>query len=122
VLAGLEDNGQSLVGMGVGGEFVLKSGAIRGNTRISGEWSNGGGVAVDCGTFVMSGGRISGNSALGETDGAGGGGVKVSNGGTFTMSGGEISGNTTGGKNWSEGAGVKLETGVLTLTPTPGGS
>jgi hypothetical protein len=64
------------------------------------------------GTFTMSGGTISGNTAKGGTDWSGGGGVKVESG-EFIMSGGTISGNTvTGG-----GGGVKLEaSAIFTMT------
>jgi hypothetical protein len=49
----------------------------------------GGGVYVETGTFTMSGGTISGNSASGGTI-AFGGGVYVTNNGTFTKTGDSI--------------------------------
>jgi hypothetical protein len=116
-LAGLEDNNKSVVEIANGGEFVLKSGAITGNTRASNEWSNGGGVGVwEYGSFTMQGGTISGNRAQGGT-GAGGGGVAVYMG-TFTMSGGTISGNTAKGgtDGSSSGGGVKVEAGEFTMS------
>jgi hypothetical protein len=61
---------------------------------VSGGGSNGGGIFVLYGVFVMYDGEISGNTA----DGGGGG---VSNGGNFSMFGGTISGNTA-----SSGGGV----------------
>jgi hypothetical protein len=75
--------------------------------EISGHsvYFSGGGVAVDSGTFTMSGGEISGNSA------ASGGGVGVG-GGTFTMSGGEISGNTA----VYGGGGVYVNNGTFTMS------
>ncbi|MDR1802043.1 MAG: hypothetical protein LBQ94_00415 [Treponema sp.] len=48
---------------------------------------------ADRSTFIMEGGAISGNSAVG-TRGSGGGGAWVGEGSVFTMSGGEISGNS----------------------------
>jgi hypothetical protein len=96
-LAGVKDNDSSLVvvrsgGDGRSGEFIMKSGAITGNSRTdpgsSGGAGHGGGVFVsDGGTFTMEGGEISGNSAVRR-----GGGV--CNGATFTMKGGVIFGNS----------------------------
>jgi hypothetical protein len=85
-LIGLPGNDNSVVD--VGGEFVLKSGTITGNSRTDpgdrGPSGMGGGVFVpDVGTFTMEGGAITGNSAVRR-----GGGV--CNGGTFIMKGGVI--------------------------------
>jgi hypothetical protein len=88
----LEDNDASLVSVGNGGELILKSGKITGNST-----EGGGGVNVVKGTFTMEGGAITGNTATGVNSG---GGVKVS--GIFTMTGGTISGNNAeygGGMN-----------------------
>jgi hypothetical protein len=91
-LVGLSDNDNSLVRITNGGELVMKSGAITGNTHIvTGEWAEGGGVRVG-GTFIMEGGEISGNCATGIVGGTGGG-VRMWDG-TFTMKGGVISGNS----------------------------
>jgi hypothetical protein len=109
-LAGLPDNDSSLVGIGENGEFVLKSGAITGNTRSSDDWASGGGVEVWRGTFTMEGGTISGNSANGK-DGGGGGGVRIGEESVFTMSGGGINGNTAKG-----GGGVEVWRGMFTMT------
>jgi len=66
----------------------------------------GGGVCNNGGTFVLSGGKISGNEAIGNS----GGGVHNSGDadkpGFFTMSGGEISGNTATANN-GRGGGVR---------------
>ena len=116
-LVGLPDNDKSVVEIGNGGEFILKSGAITGNTRVSNEWSNGGGVGVwEYGLFTMQGGTISGNRAQGGK-GGGGGGVAVYMG-TFTMSGGTISGNTAAGgtDGSSNGGGVKVESGEFIMS------
>jgi hypothetical protein len=72
----------SVVHIASGGIFTLKNGIIRGGTSSIG----GGGVFV-YGTFFMSGGTITGNTA---PQGSG-----VINGGVFYMSGGEISENTS---------------------------
>ena len=69
------------------GILYLYSGEISGNTVNNSLY--GGGV-VNAGTFIMTGGKITGNSA----ESCGGG---VYNSGIFEMSGGEISGNTAGG-------------------------
>jgi parallel beta-helix repeat protein len=70
------------------GTFTMSGGTISGNTAND----NGGGVYVyDNSTFIMSGGEISGNTSSYN----GGGGVCVYDNSTFTMSGGTISGNTS---------------------------
>jgi hypothetical protein len=108
-LVGLPNNDSPLVGVHNGGEFILKSGAITGNTYNSNDGANGGGVDVGRGTFTMEGGAISGNTATSNTY-AGGGGVKVSGSATFIMAGGTIFGNTTiAGENYTgNGGGVSL--------------
>jgi hypothetical protein len=145
-LAGVNNNSEPLVGIGAGGEFILKSGKITGNTRVGDEWSDGGGVGVwEDGLFTMKGGIISGNTAKGGVGGqgggvavnggtfamqggkisgnsakgtveGGGGGVRIDNEGIFNMSGGEISGNSATGTDWSEGAGVKLNNSASFFT------
>jgi hypothetical protein len=111
-LVGLKDNDRPVVEMGNGGEFVMKSGAITGNTVNRGEGGSAGGVGVwDDGTFTMQGGTISGNSANGSRVSEGGG-VKV-NKGTFTMEGGEISGNTAKGAEVASGGGVYVGGGSV---------
>jgi hypothetical protein len=70
-----------------GGSFTMSGGAISGNTASY----NGGGVYVLGGNFTMSGGTISGNTTTGS-----GGGVYVGDG-SFTMNGGTISGNMANG-------------------------
>ncbi|GHU89743.1 hypothetical protein FACS189476_09080 [Spirochaetia bacterium] len=115
-LVGLKDNDMSLVGVGEGGELVLKSGAITGNTRIRERWTGGGGVTVERGTFTMEGGEISGNSAQSSGDNAGGGGVTVENG-VFTMKGGKISGNSINGSVGGRGQGGGVAySGTFTMT------
>jgi hypothetical protein len=42
----LPDNDNSLIGINENGELVLKSGAIKGNTHVSDEGANGGGVEM----------------------------------------------------------------------------
>jgi len=74
-----------------GGTFIMNGGKISGNGTPSGV-RVGGGVYVSGGTFTMTGGEISGNTS-GNSEG---GGVYVGSA-TFTMTGGTISGNTTGG-------------------------
>jgi len=88
-----------------GGTFIMSGGTISGIRA-----TNGGGIAVDGGTFTMSGGTINNNHATNN-----GGGVRAVNGGTFTMSGGTISNNTTSGS----GGGVHVHTDSL-FTMTDG--
>ena len=113
-LIGAMDNSESLVYVREGGELVLLSGAISGNTHTNG---NGGGVNVGGGaTFTMSGGEISGNSAEG-VEWTHGGGVFVGGGGTLTMTGGAISGNTAVGTSTNGGgsAGGVFVGGTFTM-------
>jgi hypothetical protein len=84
MLVGVPDNDNPRVGIGENGGFVLKSGAITGNTRSSDDWASGGGVEVWRGTFTMEGGAISGNSASGKR-GSGGGGVHIGEEAVFTF-------------------------------------
>ena len=112
--------------------FTVKGGTIGGSTAADANTAKyGGGVYVKNGTFTMSGGKVTGNSA--SKDGGGvrldkgtfnmsgsavisrntadgyGGGVDA-NDGSFTMSGGSITGN-----NAIRGGGVEL-TGSGTMT------
>ncbi|MDR2632524.1 MAG: hypothetical protein LBC51_02745 [Treponema sp.] len=96
------------------GTFTMSGGTISGNSA-PGYYSSGGGVYVDSGgTFTMSGGTISGNSA------SGGGGVSVSVYGTFRMSGGTINGNTAsvngGGVHVFGGTFIKSGGGTIDAT------
>ena len=109
-LVGVDDNDSPLVSVNEGGELVLVSGEITGNARI-GDSGNGGGVAINGGTFIMSGGAITGNNA------GIGGGVWIEGGGTFTMSGGEISGNSA---DRFGGGGVRVTGQGTTFTMSGG--
>jgi hypothetical protein len=117
-LVGVDNNSEPLISIGKGGEVVLKSGAITGNTHVD-KKSSGGGVYMWGGSFTMSGGTISGNSASGTAESATGGGVCIvgGEGTTFTMTGGAISGNSAMGKDWSSGGGVNVwGGGLFTMT------
>jgi hypothetical protein len=116
-LAGVKDNNASLVEVSEGGELVLKSGAITGNTRIGSDWDSGGGVKIWDGTFIMEGGTITGNIVQGG-NGVRGGGVAVGGaGGSFIMKGGTISGNTSnGGERGARGGGVAVGDGGSIFT------
>lgn len=70
------------------GDYSTTGGVITGGKV---QYSYGGGVCVNSGTFTMNGGNISGNST-----GASGGGV-YANGGTINLNGGTICGNTAAG-------------------------
>jgi hypothetical protein len=100
-------------GVHVRGTFIMTGGEISGNT---GNWGGGGVEVYDNAIFTMSGGKISGNTATRLV----GGGVRTNRGvmsvganPTFTMSGGEISGNTA---TDSDGGGVFLSIGSFTMT------
>jgi hypothetical protein len=129
-LVGLPDNSDTLVRT-EGGEFVLKSGTITGNTIVTTGGTPGGGVTIngDLGVFTMTGGEISGNNAqeaggvaisrgtfimedgiiLGNTGGYMGG-VSIGHGATFIMEGGAIFGNTA-----EDFGGVGIVNGTFTL-------
>ena len=83
------------------GTLILESGNIVGNRSNSTFTKRGGGVAVFYnGTFIMRGGKISGNEA------GYGAGVLVLSNCVFIMTGGEITGNIANVSDWHEGAGV----------------
>jgi hypothetical protein len=87
----------------------MNGGKVSGNTVVSSSSSSGGGVYVDSGTFTMSNGEVSDNTASSSSYFSYGGGVYVSNNGTFTMSNGEVSGNTASSSSahyYSYGGGV----------------
>jgi uncharacterized repeat protein (TIGR02543 family) len=114
-LQGRSDNTASLVTVNSGGTLVMNTGSkIIGNSKNTDNINyGGGGVFVYGGTFAMSGGTISGNSASASY--YGGGGVHVWSG-TFTMSGGTISGNTTSFR----GGGVCIGNSSATFSMTGG--
>jgi hypothetical protein len=100
----LEGNTSSLYGGGVyvddGGEFIMNSGKITGNTAKGDSYAYGGGVYVHDyvynSKFTMNGGFISGNTVAG-SGGSCGGGVAVTGGAQFTLVDGEISNNISSG-------------------------
>jgi hypothetical protein len=106
---------QSNKGGGVyvsGGTFIMSGGTISGNTA-----ENGGGVYVASGTFTMSGNAaISGNNAnAANGNSVSGGGVYLINS-TFTMLGGKISGNAAGhGGYGGYGGGVCADSGKFIM-------
>jgi hypothetical protein len=119
-LQGISGNDTSLVYIAGGGAVELQNGGITGNEICEG---NGGGVYVDGGSFTMTDGNISGNTAnYGNPDVEGrvignGGGVYPASG-NFTMNNGKISGNNANyGKPDVEGygGGVYLADGNFTM-------
>jgi hypothetical protein len=107
--------GSSVIRVYAGGTLELKNGTI---TGAHGSIAVSPGVIVYGGTFIMRGGKISGNG------GESGGGVYVcpdlsSVPGTFTMYGGEISGNTVTAGNSSifpgRGGGVYVYDATFTM-------
>ena len=102
------------VRVGRGAQFILESGTISDN-RTDDFVSRGAGVYVDYqGTFLMTGGKITGNHAQY------GAGVMVLSQGKFIMTGGEITGNIADAQeDYHLGAGVYIYCGS---TFTVGGS
>jgi hypothetical protein len=92
------------------GTFTMTGGTISNNTA-----HEGGGV-YNGGAFTMNSGTISGNSASGSNSGSGGGVYTGTNmGGTFTMYGGTIGGNTAsifGGGVYASGS-FAMEDGTI---------
>ena len=86
--------------------FIMKGGSIKANEvgAGAGNYSGGGGVYVNGGTFTMEDGEITQNNGLKD-----GGGVYVGGSGTLSMSGGEISSNTVTGN----GGGVYMDAGGI---------
>jgi hypothetical protein len=114
-LVGIADNDSPLLLVFDGGELLMKSGVITGNTSIA-EYANGGGVGVwSDGVFTMSGGVISGNTVV-SGEYARGGGVVVQYA-VFTMKGGTIAGNTTiaADTSFGGGGGVCVDESTFTL-------
>lgn len=92
--------------------FIMRGGSIKTNEvgAGAGNYSGGGGVYVNGGTFTMEDGEITQNNGL-----KNGGGVYVGGSGTLSMSGGEISSNTVTG----DGGGVYVSADS-TFTMTSG--
>ena len=92
-----------------GGSFIMTGGTISGS-------SSGGVHVIENGIFNMSGGSISGNTASSDRNfGSTAGGVNVNNG-TFTMSGGSISYNTAGDPYGGSTGGVYVFYGTFTMS------
>jgi hypothetical protein len=107
-LKGRNPNNNSLVRVSGSSSFLrMKAGAfITGNTYVA--TAQGGGVQVtSSGTFTMSGGTVSNNTASSSPSYVVyGGGVYIASNGTFTMSGGAVTGNTANGGGVAHGGGV----------------
>lgn len=87
--------------------FIMYGGTITGNSTTD----DGGGIYLNGGSFLMNNGEISNNSS--STDG---GGVCIANNGNFTMNNGYITGNgKISGKLTTNGGGVYLDGGTLTV-------
>lgn len=96
------------------GDFIMSGGKISHNTAFT----QGGGV-YSTGSFAMHGGEISGNTAAGSTY-CYGGGVYIGIAGTFDMDGGRISGNTAAGTTRGYGGGVYVVHYETTFTMSGG--
>jgi len=99
------NSGTAIIGGGVDVDtFIMNGGKISGN--------EGGGVSAS--NFTMNGGKISGNT-ISSTSNNKGGGVYIYGGSTFTMNGGEISGNTVSSTSNNKGGGVYIYGGTFTM-------
>ena len=118
-LVGVADNNEPLVLVAEGGELVLVSGKITGNTHVSDNFTDSGdGVEVNGGIFTMESGTISGNTT---TNNEGGGGVFVIGNGVFTMKDGAITGNTEGGVLLLRGGTFNMKGGTISGNTIRGG-
>jgi hypothetical protein len=122
VIRGVSNNNTALILVGpdyLGGTLNLKDNAkITGNTVSDSAGGSAGGVRINNGAFVMTGGEISDNRMPNE----GGGGVRIDGAdgmtSTFTMSDGTISGNSA-----THGGGVFVRArngGAVTFTMSGG--
>ncbi|MDE6704561.1 MAG: hypothetical protein K2J81_01480, partial [Treponemataceae bacterium] len=98
-----------------GGGVYVTNGAkftMSGTAKITGNNASGdgGGVALNGGTFTINDGTISNNTAVY------GAGIHVNGGSKVTMTGGEISGNTATGENDSGGGGIHLYDGTFEMS------
>ena len=107
VLTGGTGTGGGAVYVGADGSLNMSGGSITGNTAIIGSGSPSDGGAV----LVEKGGTftMSGGAITGNTATANGGGVSVGKGSQFTMTGGTIDGNKVTGDN--NGGGVYVGSG-----------
>ena len=103
--SGTNTNQVAAITVEKGKTFTLTDCAATPGTITHQSDAKGCGVSVNNGSFIMYGGKISGNTSSGSNGGEGGG-AYISNG-SFTMYGGEISGNTAD----SHGGGVRLTFG-----------
>ena len=87
------------------GTFEMTGGTITANTAIT----SGGGVAVSTGTFTMSGGTISGNEAKS------GGGVFMNNGGKITLNTNSIITENTATSSYGGGVDVNHANAIFIL-------
>jgi len=108
-LQGHERNTGSIVCIENQSTLKMRTGSTITGNRYAG---TGGGVVVRNGSFIMSGGTISNNTAVREGGLTGYGGGVIVWWGDFTMSGGTISGNTA----YTYGGGVCVEFGSFTMT------
>jgi fibronectin type 3 domain-containing protein len=129
-LQGRSGNNDSLVRVNAGGKLFMNTGScITGNTINNRGFATGGGVYINGGTFLMDGGKITGNNVSGtsytEVNESGapinmgegfahGGGVYIYNG-IFYMNGGEIFSNTATASNYADGGGVYV-VGTFTMS------
>ena len=111
-LYGRAANSDAVVNIGQGGVFRMESGTIRDNSSPNG----GSGIRVLGGSFVMSGGTITSNTATASANGAG---VEVASG-TFTMSGNatissNYSNNYAGGVSILTSGSFTMEGGTISV-------
>jgi hypothetical protein len=112
---GRNNNISAIFGVGGGsGRLELRNGTLTGNTRTDSSLNTSSGVVVSNGTFIMSGGTITGNSCSAGSNRGGG----VYSAGTFTMTGRTISNNSAGG-NYG-GGGVMFFSSGVTFNMTGG--
>ncbi len=112
------DGSSSVITVNSGGTLTLTDSSTGGTGMVTGGSAPSGGGVYVTGSFVMTGGTVSGNTATGSNSTdvvTGGGGVYVTNGGSFTMTGGAVSGNTV---KAADGAAVTGGGGICAVINT----
>jgi hypothetical protein len=112
------DNNAPLVWVESGETLEMKTGSsITGNVNSSSSNYGGGVYVAGNGTFTMSGGTVSNNSASpSSTIYGSGGGVYVASGGTFKINGGAVSGNSASSSSSNSfGGGVFINSGTFDM-------
>ena len=112
-LKGILLNNDALVTVANNGTFIMYGGKITGNRNVFGLSEADGGGVRNSGMLIMYGGEICNNEAVNTTFSSLGGGV-LNQGGYFIMYDGKIANNTAGGSN-PKGGGIANISGIIRI-------